>query len=77
MRRTCLARSVNLKERTDMTVAMPARAGRVERPAAREELLEVYGLFASEYDTGPSTWGRCLTAASPWTMPSEFPSGCC
>jgi tetratricopeptide (TPR) repeat protein len=49
--RTCVARNVKLEEYTDMSVeAMKKRAADAE---GRQELLEVYGLFASEYDYRP------------------------
>ncbi len=50
--RTCVARNVRLADYTDLT-AEQLRQRRVDRRAARDELLEVYGLFASEYDYRP------------------------
>ena len=51
--RTCVARNVNLKDRTDMTLNMLKERAASKNPQARQELLEVYGLFASEYDYRP------------------------
>jgi tetratricopeptide (TPR) repeat protein len=49
--RTCVARNVTLADYTDMTVKqLQERAKQSSDPRARQELLEVYGLFASEYD---------------------------
>jgi tetratricopeptide (TPR) repeat protein len=48
--RTCVARNVKLEHYTDMSPeALKSRANS-DDPGARQELLEVYGLFASEYD---------------------------
>src|SRR5262249_27884475 len=51
--RTCVARTVNLEEHTDLTAAMLAERAKAQDSLARQELLEVYGLFASEYDYRP------------------------
>ncbi len=51
--RTCVARNLNLENYTDMRVdALKERAKSLD-PLAKQELLEVYGLFASEYDYRP------------------------
>ncbi len=51
--RTCVARNVQLKGRTDMTLNMLQARAESKDPKAKQELLEVYGLFASEYDYRP------------------------
>jgi tetratricopeptide (TPR) repeat protein len=57
--RTCLARNVNLADFTDMSLgqlqerAAIVAGGKGAVAGARRELLEVYGLFASEYDYRP------------------------
>src|SRR5262249_8094587 len=51
--RTCVARSVRLEEFTDLTVDQLKERAASKEPRARQELLEVYGLFASEYDYRP------------------------
>jgi tetratricopeptide (TPR) repeat protein len=59
--RTCVGRNVRLADYTDMTLeqlqerAKIVASGRcsVDSQQARKELLEVYGLFASEYDYRP------------------------
>jgi tetratricopeptide (TPR) repeat protein len=51
--RTCVARNINLAEHTDLTVPMLSERARSSDPLARQDLLEVYGLFASEYDYRP------------------------
>jgi tetratricopeptide (TPR) repeat protein len=48
--RTCVARNVHLSEYTNMTVKQLQERAKSSEPRARQELLEVYGLFASEYD---------------------------
>ena len=68
--RTCVARNVNLKDRTDMTLNMLQERAASKDPAARQELLEVYGLFASEYDYRPVDVRRCPMASSLWNLPS-------
>lgn len=55
--RTCLARNVRLEEHTDMTVEQLRERARAADPGTRRELLEVYGLFASEYDYRPADVG--------------------
>jgi tetratricopeptide (TPR) repeat protein len=51
--RTCVARNVKLEHYTDMRAeALRARA-KSNDSRAKQELLEVYGLFASEYDYRP------------------------
>jgi tetratricopeptide (TPR) repeat protein len=51
--RTCVARNVNLEDYTDLTAEMLADRAKKNDDAAQRELLEVYGLFASEYDYRP------------------------
>jgi tetratricopeptide (TPR) repeat protein len=51
--RTCVARNVKLEDFTDMTVDQLKERGKSNDPRAKQELLEVYGLFASEYDHRP------------------------
>jgi tetratricopeptide (TPR) repeat protein len=51
--RTCVARNVNLEDYTDLTAEMLADRAKKNDEAAQRELLEVYGLFASEYDYRP------------------------
>ena len=48
--RTCLARNVKLEDYSDLSGAALAERARSADAAAKQELLEVYGLFASEYD---------------------------
>jgi tetratricopeptide (TPR) repeat protein len=48
--RTCVARNVRLADHTDLTLPMLQERARSSDPEAKRELLEVYGLFASEYD---------------------------
>ena len=51
--RTCVARNVQLEDFTDMTIDQLKERAKSTDPAAKQELLEVYGLFASEYDYRP------------------------
>jgi tetratricopeptide (TPR) repeat protein len=51
--RTCLGRNVRLEDFTELTVEALAQRARSADAAARQDLLEVYGLFASEYDYRP------------------------
>jgi tetratricopeptide (TPR) repeat protein len=51
--RTCVARTVRLADYTDLTAAQLRERAQSQDPRARQELLEVYGLFASEYDYRP------------------------
>ncbi|MCI0642240.1 MAG: tetratricopeptide repeat protein [Gemmataceae bacterium] len=51
--RTCVGRNVKLEDFTDMTVTALQERAKSNDPRARHELLEVYGLFASEYDYRP------------------------
>jgi tetratricopeptide (TPR) repeat protein len=51
--RICVARTVRLQDFTDLTAKQLAERARRADPAARRDLLEVYGLFASEYDYRP------------------------
>ena len=51
--RTCVARNVKLEDFTDLTVEHLREQAKSSDPRSRQELLEVYGLFASEYDYRP------------------------
>jgi len=51
--RTCVARNVKLEDFTDMTVDQLKARAASDDPKGKQELLEVYGLFASEYDYRP------------------------
>jgi tetratricopeptide (TPR) repeat protein len=51
--RTCLARNVRLEDYTDLTAKQLAERSTKGGPQAERDLLEVYGLFASEYDYRP------------------------
>ncbi len=51
--RTCVARNVRLEDFTDLTIDQLKERAKSNDPKARQELLEVYGLFASEYDYRP------------------------
>jgi tetratricopeptide (TPR) repeat protein len=51
--RTCVARNVNLADYTDLTAEQLRERAKSNDSRARDELLEVYGLFASEYDYRP------------------------
>lgn len=51
--RTCLARGVRLADHTELTLAQLARRAASTDPRHRDDLLEVYGLFASEYAYRP------------------------
>ncbi len=51
--RTCVARNVQLDDFTDMTIEQLKKRAKSTDPVAKQELLEVYGLFASEYDYRP------------------------
>jgi tetratricopeptide (TPR) repeat protein len=53
--RTCLARTVKLADHSDMSVESLRQRAKSKDPQARKELMEVYGLFASEYDYRPTT----------------------
>src|SRR5437867_1729718 len=46
--RTCVARTVKLEEHTDLTVGQLAERAKGDDARSQRELLEVYGLFASE-----------------------------
>jgi tetratricopeptide (TPR) repeat protein len=48
--RTCVARNVRLQDYTDLTAKQLAERAKKGGPEAERDLLEVYGLFASEYD---------------------------
>ena len=51
--RTCVARNIKLEHHTDMRVEALKQRAESDNPQAKQELLEVYGLFASEYDYRP------------------------
>jgi len=51
--RTCVARTIRLADHTDMPLNLLQAKARSNDPGDRQELLEVYGLFASEYDYRP------------------------
>jgi len=51
--RTCLARNVKLDDHTDMSIEQLRERAKSSDTKARDELMEVYGLFASEYDYRP------------------------
>jgi tetratricopeptide (TPR) repeat protein len=51
--RTCVARNVRLADYTDLTVPQLAERAKKGGPEEERDLLEVYGLFASEYDYRP------------------------
>jgi tetratricopeptide (TPR) repeat protein len=51
--RTCIARSIKLSDFTDLTVEQLRKRAKSNDAKSRQELLEVYGLFASEYDYKP------------------------
>ncbi len=51
--RTCVARNVKLADYTDMPLNLLQDKAKSTHPGDRQELLEVYGLFASEYDYRP------------------------
>jgi tetratricopeptide (TPR) repeat protein len=48
--RTCVARNVRLEDYTDLTAESLSQRAKDNDPKSQRELLEVYGLFASEYD---------------------------
>jgi hypothetical protein len=48
--RTCVARNIRLEDFTDLTAETLAKRAQKNDAAAQRDLLEVYGLFASEYD---------------------------
>jgi tetratricopeptide (TPR) repeat protein len=51
--RTCVARNVQLEDYTDLSVDALSERAKNGDAASQRELLEVYGLFASEYDYRP------------------------
>jgi len=51
--RTCVARTVRLADSTDLTPQQLRQRSASKDAKSRQELLEVYGLFASEYDYRP------------------------
>jgi tetratricopeptide (TPR) repeat protein len=52
--RTCVARNIKLSDYTDLTVQQLQERAKANDAQSRQELLEVYGLFASEYDYRPA-----------------------
>jgi tetratricopeptide (TPR) repeat protein len=61
--RTCIARNVRLADHTDLTAKQLAERAKRGGPQAERDLLEVYGLFASEYDYRPVDVDRLPYAA--------------
>jgi tetratricopeptide (TPR) repeat protein len=51
--RTCLGRGVPLHLYTELSVRALAQRAATDDPRAKKDLLEVYGLFSSEYDYRP------------------------
>jgi tetratricopeptide (TPR) repeat protein len=51
--RTLVARNIRLSDYTDMTLEQLQDRAKSDKSLAKRELLEVYGLFASEYDYRP------------------------
>lgn len=51
--RTCVSRNIRLSDFTDLSIEQLRERAESTNPKARQELLEVYGLFASEYDYRP------------------------
>ena len=51
--RTCVGRNVRLGDFTDMSLEMLRQRAKSQDDRAKQELLEVYGMFASEYDYRP------------------------
>jgi tetratricopeptide (TPR) repeat protein len=51
--RTCVARNVKLEDFTELSAKALAERAKTGDAAAKRDLLEVYGLFASEYDYRP------------------------
>ena len=51
--RTCVARTVKLSDYTDLTVEQLRKRVAAGDPQSMQDVLEVYGLFASEYDYRP------------------------
>jgi tetratricopeptide (TPR) repeat protein len=51
--RICVARNVRLEDFTDLSAKQLAERALSANSSARQDLLEVYGLFASEYDYRP------------------------
>jgi tetratricopeptide (TPR) repeat protein len=51
--RTCLARGVRLEDHTDLTAEQLTSRAKSYTAQDQHDLLEVYGLFASEYDYQP------------------------
>jgi tetratricopeptide (TPR) repeat protein len=51
--RTCVARNIKLEDHTDLTTEQLIQRAKQNDDDAQRELLEVYGLFASEYDYRP------------------------
>src|SRR5262249_11307376 len=51
--RICVARNIRLEDHTDLSAQALADRAKGGGPEAERDLLEVYGLFASEYDYRP------------------------
>jgi tetratricopeptide (TPR) repeat protein len=51
--KTCLARGIDLREYTDLTADDLLRLASSGQPTDREKLLELFGLFTSEYEYQP------------------------
>jgi len=68
--RTCLARNLYLAEYTRLSPQDLARQARSGNAADHRSLLELYGLFASEYDYRPVP-GTSPVEARPWTADSD------
>jgi hypothetical protein len=56
--RTVVARNVKLKDYTDLTAEQLRKRAAAGDAKSKRELLEVYGLFASEYDYRPVDVGK-------------------
>jgi tetratricopeptide (TPR) repeat protein len=56
--RTCVARNLRLEDYTDLTAQQLAERAKKGGAEAERDLLEVYGLFASEYDYRPVELGK-------------------
>jgi len=57
--RTCVGRNVRLGDFTDMSLEMLRQRAKSQDDRAKQELLEVYGMFASEYDYRPVDVATC------------------
>ena len=56
--RTCLARGIALNEYTELRPDELARLAKSSEPSDKRELMELYGLFTSEYDYQPVNTGE-------------------